>query len=81
MTSPAAARTLPAMSITATVKNGTITLPPGLDVPDGTRVEVVVLDPPPGTLPPGYLERVAGALADEPFERPEQGECEERSPW
>jgi hypothetical protein len=28
--------------------------------------------------PPGYFERTAGALADDPIERPPQGEYEER---
>jgi hypothetical protein len=28
--------------------------------------------------PPGYFERTAGALADDPLERPVQGEYEER---
>ncbi len=69
------------MSITATVENGTITLPPDVGLPDGTRVQVVVLEQPPGALPPEYLERVAGALANEPFERPGQGNFEKRASW
>ena len=28
--------------------------------------------------PPGYFERTAGSLADDPIERPPQGEYEER---
>ena len=28
--------------------------------------------------PPGYFERTAGSLADDPIERPSQGEYEER---
>lgn len=28
--------------------------------------------------PPGYFERTAGSLADDPIERPPQGEFEER---
>lgn len=28
--------------------------------------------------PPGYFERTAGSLADDPIERPAQGEYEER---
>ena len=28
--------------------------------------------------PPGYFERTAGSLADDPMERPSQGEYEER---
>jgi hypothetical protein len=30
------------MSITATVHNGIVALPPGLNVPDGTEVEIVL---------------------------------------
>ena len=33
-----------AMSITATVKNDTIMLPPGVHVPDGTEVEILLPD-------------------------------------
>jgi hypothetical protein len=31
--------------------------------------------------PPGYFEETAGALADEPMERPAQGELEVRERW
>jgi hypothetical protein len=30
------------MSITAKVQDGKVTLPPGLDIPDGTEVEIVI---------------------------------------
>ncbi len=30
--------------------------------------------------PPGYFERTAGSLADDPMERPPQGDYEEREP-
>lgn len=30
--------------------------------------------------PPGFFERTAGALADDPLERPPQGNYEERDP-
>ena len=48
-----------------------------MHLPDGTLVCVVV-DGVPVTLPSDYFERVAGALASKPFERPEQGEFRER---
>lgn len=38
-----------AMSITATVENGTIKLPDGITLPDGTRVEITVPDSGPET--------------------------------
>ena len=31
--------------------------------------------------PSGYFEQTAGALADEPFERPVQGAAEQRENW
>jgi hypothetical protein len=33
------------MSITATVENGTIKLPDGMNLPDGTKVEITVPEP------------------------------------
>jgi hypothetical protein len=62
------------MSITAVVEKDTIKLPPGIHLPDGTKV---VLDLPDAVRvsthwPAGYFERTAGALAGEVFERPPQ---------
>jgi hypothetical protein len=62
-----------------------------VDWPEGTRAEVIPLSPtassgPPAaatlaTWPPEYFERTAGALADENFERPPQGELPQREDW
>jgi hypothetical protein len=41
------------MSITATVENGTIRLPPVLDVPDGTTVELTLPERPAPAAQPG----------------------------
>jgi len=41
-----------AMSITATVENNTIKLPPGVHLPDGTEVSIEPTTPPRTTEPP-----------------------------
>jgi hypothetical protein len=72
------------MSITAVVEKDTIKLPPGIHLPDGTKV---ILDLPdsnrvPTQWPAGYFERTAGTLAGEAFERPAQDLApEERDAW
>ncbi len=68
------------MPIIATVENDTIRLPDGIHLPDGTPVSVEPV-PAPGVWPPGYFERTSGALAGERFERPPQGETENRAIW
>lgn len=53
------------MSITATVENGTIRLPEGLHVPDGTRVEISL----PAEATPSLLESLkefVGCIKDGP---------------
>jgi hypothetical protein len=71
------------MSITAIVEKGTIKLPPGVHVPDGTTVRLEL--PEQGQAfsqwPIGYFERTAGALAGELLERPTQGEVPQREEW
>ncbi len=51
------------MSITAIVENGTIKLPPGVHLPDGTTVHIETAAPP----QPSLAERYAAlaALADD----------------
>ncbi len=72
------------MQISAFVQDDSIKLPAGVHLPDGTNVSVVVdeeAEESPGALPPDYFERVAGALAGESFERPDQGDFEKRTGW
>jgi hypothetical protein len=47
-----------------------------------TELEVLVVVQPKAKRgwPPGYFERTAGSLAEDPIERPPQGEYEERDP-
>lgn len=62
-------------------RDGILKLELPLDVSD-TDLEVVVIVQQKAKRgwPPGYFERTAGSLADDPIERPPQGEYEERDP-
>lgn len=74
---------LRAVSITATVLNDSVKLPRGIHLPDGTRVrvELAVGETTGQGWPADYFARTAGALADEPLERPAQGSLEVRDLW
>jgi hypothetical protein len=71
-------------TITAIFDSGVFRPLEPVDLPDGTRAEVIPipnsLTPAPeasgqsNSWPAGYFERTAGALAGEEFERPPQGE-------
>ena len=61
-----------AVSITATVEKGTIRLPDGLYVPDGTHVRLEIATAGASQWPADYFDRTAGALAGESLERPAQ---------
>jgi hypothetical protein len=72
---------------TATVtENGVLTINLPHDVPPGKHAVVVVIDEAPIEREPldergwpvGFFERTAGALADTPLERGDQGEYEVR---
>jgi hypothetical protein len=61
-----------------------------VDLAEGTRAEVIPVSQParPSEVPIGrlawpadYFARMAGALSDEPFERPPQGEMPMRESW
>ena len=77
--------------VLATFRNGKIELENPVDWPDGTQVEVMPLQPPepayPNMVAPmskwpeGFFERLRRDWGDEPFERPPQGEFEEREGW
>ena len=49
------------MSITATVENDTIKLPPGVHLPDGTRVRVEP-EPPAAESALGWMKEFAGSI-------------------
>lgn len=60
-------------------KDGILKLELPLDVSDmDLEVLVVVQRKEKREWPPDYFERTAGSLADDPIERPPQGEYEER---
>jgi hypothetical protein len=71
----------PDMSITAIVEQDMVKLPAGMHVPDGTQVRLDILRSGEQQWPVGYFERTAGAIADEPMERPTQGEAPAREAW
>jgi hypothetical protein len=78
-------------SVTATYRNGRIELTKSVDWPDGTPVEVMPLELPDAQKPVGqslltswpeeFFDRLREDWGDEPFERPPQGEFEEREDW
>lgn len=78
-------------SVTATFRNGKVELAEAVDWPDGTPVQVSPLrgsEPSNGDLAPpmthwpeGYFDRLRADWGEEPFERPDQGEIEEREAW
>ncbi|NJL55605.1 hypothetical protein HC928_10710 [bacterium] len=60
-------------------QDGVLKLELPLDVTDvDLEVLVVVQRKERRGWPPGYFERTAGSLADDPIERPSQGEVEKR---
>ena len=79
------------VGVLATYRHGTVELSAPVEWPDGTQLEVVPV--PIGTVPPAsgngrqaesyraFIERLAGSFGDEPFERPPQGEFEQREEW
>jgi hypothetical protein len=50
------------MSITATVENGTIKLPPGVHLPDGTKVRVET-EKPGDDAPLAWMHEFAGSVS------------------
>lgn len=63
------------MSIAATVENDTIKLPPGVHLPDGTKVEIVVTAPESETSsesPLAWMAEFAGAIDTLPSDASEK---------
>jgi hypothetical protein len=62
-------------------RDGILKLELPLDVSDmDVEVLVVVQRKEKRGWPPGYFERTAGSLADDPLQRPSQGDYENRDP-
>jgi hypothetical protein len=62
-------------------RDGILKLELPLDVSDmDVEVLVVVQHKEKRRWPPGYFERTAGSLADDPLQRPSQGDYENRDP-
>lgn len=62
-------------------RDGILKLELPLDVSDmDVEVLVVVQRKEKRGWPPGYFERTAGSLADDPLQRPSQGDYEKRDP-
>ncbi|QDU58085.1 hypothetical protein Pan181_43110 [Aeoliella mucimassa] len=75
-------------SITATYQAGRIELSAAVDWPDGTQVEVrPVAQSSPTTpsntnvWPKGFFDQLRSEWGEEPFDRPAQGELEQREDW
>lgn len=76
-------------AVPGTFRNGKIELLQPVDWPDGTRAEVIPLPQvtsaesteSPYAWPKGYFEHTSGALADDFFERPDQGSLPQREDW
>ena len=79
------------VGVLATYRHGAVELSAPVGWPEGTQLEVVPIQT--GTDSPEggngrqaesyreFIERLAGSFGDEPFERPPQGEFEQREEW
>lgn len=75
-------------SVPATFRNGRVELAESVDWPDGTAVEVVLLnherhngEPPMTQWPDAFFSRLQEEWGEEPFQRPPQGDFEVRENW
>jgi hypothetical protein len=75
-------------TIPAVLNNGVFRPLEPIDLPEGTRAQVIPLaEPtllpraPSTTWPDEYFEQTAGTLAGEPFERSPQGDLPNREDW
>ncbi len=79
------------VGVLATFRDGRVELSTPVGWADGTELEVVPLATPrdrPAPVDDGqvesyreFIERLAGSFGDEPFERPPQGDNENRGAW
>jgi predicted DNA-binding antitoxin AbrB/MazE fold protein len=71
-------------AVLATYRNGKVKLSEPVGWPEGTQVEVVTIPPAAASKADSYRDfilRLAGSFGDEPFERPPQGDNEQREEW
>ena len=71
-------------AVLATYRSGKVELSEPVRWPDGTQVEVVPIRPAAASQAESYRDfilRLAGSFGDEPFERPPQGDNEQREEW
>ncbi len=79
------------VGVLATFRDGRVELSTPVGWPDGTELEVVpiatkgnaqaLVDDGPVESYREFIERLAGSFGDEPFERPPQGDDENRGAW
>ena len=79
------------VGVLATYRHGTVELSAPVEWPDGMQLEVVPIQTGTASQASGnsqktesyreFIERLAGSFGDEPFERPPQGEFEQREEW
>lgn len=76
--------------VIATIHDGRVELNDAVDWPDGTKVEVTLLSVPDyakqaspsmAHWPDRFFTRLQEKWGDEPFERPPQGQFEDREKW
>lgn len=71
-------------AVRATYRSGKVELSESVGWSDGTQVEVVPIQPTATSQAESYRDfivRLAGSFGDEPFERPPQGDKEQREAW
>ena len=72
------------VAVLATYRSGKVELSVPVGWPDGTQLEVVPIQAGTASQSESYrefIQRLAGSFGDEPFERPPQGDNEQREVW
>ncbi len=79
------------VGVLATFRDGRVELSGPVGWPDGTELEVVpitsqanvpsIVENSPAESYRDFIEQLAGSFGDDPFERPPQGENENRGGW
>ena len=72
------------VAVLATYRSGKVELSVPVGWPDGTQLEVVPIQEGTASQSESYrefIQRLAGSFGDEPFERPPQGDNEQREEW
>ena len=71
-------------AVLATYRSGKVELSVPVGWPDGTQLEVVPIQAGTASQAESYrefIQRLAGSFGDEPFERPPQGDNDQREEW